>query len=220
MGKYLEYDGLSLVIGNLKIGKDTVILNMGSAETCPSRLRGFCKLGNKCYARRAEHQYPRVLPYRNRQEHYWLNNSTANILHDFSLIAEKHKVVWSRIKYLRLNESGDFHSQKCITKLDYIAGYLKASWGITTYTYTAREDLDFSKTINFIVKGSSNAVGNNGKCIAKDKSIIRHRFLAARPSCNRQVRFENKTFTICPTDCSKCMLCKEKNDINIVFAIH
>ncbi len=44
---------------------------------------------------------------------------------------------------LRYNESGDFWSQRCVEKLDWIAYTLRKE-GIRTYGYTARYDLDFN----------------------------------------------------------------------------
>ena len=61
--------------GNHKIGKDTLIFNMGPAKTCPSKALGLCQLQdtNKCYAHRAEVQYSKtVLYYRIRQMNLWL----------------------------------------------------------------------------------------------------------------------------------------------------
>ena len=210
MGTYLKHNGLNLAVGNLKIGNDTVILNMGSAMDCPSLKLGFCKLGKKCYAYKAEHMYPGVKPYRDKQADYWLTNTANHIICNLYTIAGKHEKVWSRIKYLRLNEAGDFYSQACVTKLNQIAKWLHDNYGITTYTYTAREDLDF-KDAYFLVKGSSNDVGNNGKSIARlkpefDENGIYHE--------------KGKLYQECLGDCSKCTLCKEKNDIDICFAIH
>jgi len=54
---------------------------------------------------------------------------------------------------LRVNESGDFHSQLCVEKLEKIAKILSAI-GIKTYCYTSRKDLNFKYCRNLIVNGS------------------------------------------------------------------
>lgn len=207
---YLNYNGLLLSVGNLKIGNDTLILNMGSATDCPALKLGFCKLGKKCYAYKAEHMYPAVKPYRDRQANYWLTTSSFEIIKDFDTIASKHKKVWARIKYLRVNESGDFYSNECINKLSVISSYLQDHYNITTYTYTARKDLNF-ESAHFLVKGSSNEVGNNGKSIARDEPEFDEHGLYHE---------HGKSYRECKGDCRICTYCKEKNDIDICFAIH
>ena len=214
---YLKYNDLEVSIGNRKIGNDTLIFNMGSATDCPSLKLGYCKLGKKCYAFKAERLYPNAKPYRDRQAKYWLNTSAHDIALDIFGLLQKYKMAASRIKYIRLNESGDFYSQECIEKLSKVVNILSGSKfkHITFYTYTARKDLDF-KDAEFLVKGSSNDAGNNGKCIARPK-----------PELDKQGTFthgmfyyKEEHFALCEGDCRTCMTCKRKNDINIVFAIH
>ena len=48
--------------GNHKIGKDTLIFNMGPASLCPSKDRGLCQVAHKCYALRDERRYHHVVP--------------------------------------------------------------------------------------------------------------------------------------------------------------
>lgn len=57
------------------------------------------------------------------------------------------------IKFFRFNESGDFGSQEDVQKMSEIAGMLKQQLGVVTYSYTARNDLNFSG-VKFIIKGS------------------------------------------------------------------
>ena len=102
----MKINNFEYTIGNKKIGKDTLIFNMGSATNCPSKKLGLCKHCDKCYALKAEKMYPQVLPFRQKQEKYWLNTSIDLIIDDFVLALTKHK----NIKYVRFNESGDFHS--------------------------------------------------------------------------------------------------------------
>jgi len=104
------------------------------------------------------------------------------------------------IQYFRFNESGDFFSQSCVSKLNRIADYLKSTWNIETYGYTARRDLNFSKA-TFKVKGSGHDNGNNGKTIVvmTDKDIP-------------------KGFVKCPGSCGQCTLCQTPK--NIAFVVH
>ena len=98
-----------LKFGNHKLGSDTAIFNMGTAKECPARKLGLCDVinrGIRCYAEKAELQYPRTVPIaRKKQEEYWKSTPKEIILLDIgSRILSKK----GRIKYLRFNESGDF----------------------------------------------------------------------------------------------------------------
>lgn len=193
--------------GNSKIGKDTLILNMGSATNCPSKFLGLCRIpAGKCYALKAERLYPTCLPCREKQSDYWLNTEVWKIIEDFDTLLLKHKTLKARVKYLRFNESGDFYSQDCIKKLSVIALYLKEHYGIITYGYSARSDLDFTNVF-FNVKGSDHSQGN-GQCIArKIKKGV------------KQYHENNKTYFACPGNCRNCKLCKT-TAFNVVIRLH
>lgn len=222
--QYLKFGKLELSLGNDKIGDDTIIFNMGSATYCPSRARGFCKLGDACYAYRAENMYPATGPYRDRQEFYWKRNTAFDIGNDIinALKSRRGKVdgklvpMIDKIKYFRFNESGDFWSQASVKKLDIIASML-AYYNIKTYGYTARKDLDFSN-VCFNVKGSSHNKGNNGITIARPQKVIDD---CPIPGAYREeILGANRYFTICPGLCADCDFCKENNGMNIVFPLH
>jgi len=193
---------LELKFGNHKLGDDTAILNMGTAVECPSRKLGLCKVvddGIKCYAEKAEVQYPNTVPAaRKRQEKYWKTTEASKIATD---IIAKIKRRRKTTKYLRFNESGDFWSQDDIAKLSVIAEYL-ALYDVTVYGNSARADLDF-KNAAFLVKGSGHDKGNNGKSIVIGKTEV-----------------APKGFKVCTGDCRKCNMCKKEDSINIAFRRH
>jgi len=195
--------------GNLKLGNDTLILNMGSAENCPSKALGFCKVPGRCYAAKAERLYKNVLPYRTRQYNYWRNTNENSIAVDFDRLLKRITVP---IKYLRFNESGDFYSQEDVQKLSNLSRYLKEFHNIITYGYTARQDLNF-ENIHFLVKGSSHDSGNNGKTIVLKKYVIKDQLSTLSES-------EQKTWVVCPMSCKSCNICKKKNGKNIIFPLH
>lgn len=194
--------GLELKFGNHKIGDDTGIFNMGTAKECPSKKLGLCDAinnGVKCYAEKAEDQYPHSVPAaRKRQEIFWKKASALEIIEYLN-----KKIVNRRKKtnYIRFNESGDFWSQEDIEKLSIVADFFAVK-GITTYGYSARSDLDFTNA-KFLVKGSNHDKGNNGKTIIIGKK-------------------DNvpKGFIECPADCRKCNLCKIQTQLNIAFRMH
>ena len=105
------------------------------------------------------------------------------------------------LKYFRYNEAGDFHSQKCVEKLNEIAKFLKDEYKIKTYGYTARKDLDFSN-VYFKVKNSNRGTnGNNGRVIVISK-----------------IEDLPKRCYLCPGDCGKCLICLTKR--KVVFLEH
>lgn len=222
---YYKSNGLLLSLGNKKIGNDTLILNMGSAAKCPSRKLGFCKLNKRCYARKAEYQYPPVRDYRESQANYWLNTSKKDIAGQFIEVLTtkrcrntdtgKLEPLYKSIKYLRFNESGDFYSQECVEKLDYIAEALIRFFDIVTYGYTARKDLNFSQ-VSFLVKGSGYDNGNNGMTIASEEAKTGMPYATLTYSS----RHNNRTFIVCPMDCRECTLCKVRNGVHIAFPLH
>lgn len=217
--QYLKFGKLELSLGNSKLGDDTIILNMGSATYCPSRALGFCKLGDACYAYKAENMYSGVGAYRDRQETYWKKTDARKIADDIinALKSRRGRVdgklipMLDKIKYLRFNESGDFWSQASVKKLSTIAAILMM-FDIVTYGYTAREDLDFDG-VYFKVRGSSNDVGNSGKAIAREADKL------ADLEHLDVYREADTEYTVCKSDCATCHVCKETTE-NVVFPIH
>lgn len=188
--------------GNRKLPNTTAIFNMASATNCPSMKKGLCKAvvaGAHCYAMKAERLYPSVLPYRKLQEKYWLSVTAEEFTKDFIEINASKR---NKFNALRLNEAGDFHDQDCVAKADTIAGILKSD-GVTTYVYTSRDDLDYSKVKNLIVNGSGfkkAGITNVFKIVKDEKDMP-------------------KGFTMCNADCSTCTKCLHKGS-NIAVRKH
>jgi len=179
--------------GNSKVPRTTAIFNMGSATDCPSKTLGFCQAyaqngTHVCYARKFENSYrPTVLPYRRKQEQYWKTTSAEQFVVDF-LILNALKV--SPFTALRLNEAGDFWDQACVDKAEHIARVLK-KYGIRTYCYTSRQDLDFSKVHCLVISGSG-----------FQKAGIRGVFKMVYSKKDRPAGYG-----ICPMDCKSCQRC-------------
>lgn len=172
--------GFNYTIGNKKLGKDTLIFNMGPASNCPSKALGLCQVpAGLCYALKAERLYPQCLPFRKAQARYWKRSCPEKIARDIREALKKHKA----IKYIRVNESGDFYSQKDVEKLFFIAAWVP---DVTFYIYTARRDLDFRQPRpgNLVINGSGFMVDNNFCYEAKNVRLT------------------------CPGDCRICNLCK------------
>jgi hypothetical protein len=181
-------------IGNKKIGRNTTIFNMGPATSCPSKALGLCQLcdTSKCYALKAERQYPAVLPYRENQAFSWAMETAETIAADIKSQSTKNT------KFVRFNESGDFYGQDCVTKIKAIARLLPE---YKLYGYTARKDLSFTKLpSNLCINGSNWARGKMNKFTA--------------------VTIVDDSRPVCVGDCRICGLCKTAKKLTIQIPMH
>lgn len=188
-------------IGNKKIGKDTMILNMQPALKCSSALLGLCKHAEICYAKKAEVLYNSTYKFRQRQEIIWNNITGYFIFMAIEKIIEKKNKGKNKIKYFRFSESGDFPNLSSVDKMANIAKLLKTYHGVLTYGYTARRDLPMDNIRQHaIVNGSDYMMDNMFTAVDKFDSTI--------------------SPFLCSGDCSTCNLCKRKSGIIIQVKKH
>lgn len=100
--------------------------------------------------------------------------------------------------HLRLNEAGDFRNQEEVRKWNYIASRLYNKYGIGTYTYTARPDLDFSRAPFIIVNASVPGV----------KGAARRFICIPRDEYDNMIPGPHEYK--CPGDCNKCYVCSSR----------
>lgn len=190
--------------GNSKLGKDTMIFNMGAAIDCPSRKLGMCQvcLGKGvCYALKAEVQYQgdksSAIRKRRTQGQQWKKFSVENLAGQMASAIEKYG-----IKYVRINESGDLADQSDVEKISQLADLLKGK--AVVYMYTARKDLNFKKVSkNLVINGSGFKVHNDFHFVPKadfDK-----------------IPGDAK---VCGGDCPNCTLCKTRGGETIYAKQH
>lgn len=223
--------GLAYTIGNLKIGPDTLIFNMGTATECPSAKLGLCSLAHKkhggngkCYALKSEAMYPTPIAFRSIQALQWEHLTAAQIADAiFSEVSASQKRK-TPIRFVRFNESGDFYSLSCVRKAGKIAGYVKALCNLAGvpivkfYTYTHRTDILTGIGGEAILKALPDNLTVNG---SNFKAHNEFKVLnISRPE--RDTKAYGK-FT-CKDDCSVCSLCKSRhtagNGITIIQATH
>ena len=184
--------------GNIKIPKETAIFNMSSATDCVSLAMGKCKacvfdeklqkLRTVCYALKSEKDYrPNVLPYRRRQEEFWLDVTAESFVIQFLIINSKKRVKFNKIRF---NEAGDFHDQSGVDKAEKIARLL-AKFGIGVYCYTSRDDLDYTKVRSLVI----NASGFSAPGLKNEFRMIEK----GTPW--------PKGYAKCPEDCTVCDRC-------------
>ena len=211
---YYRHNDLEVSNGNTKIGDDTLIFNITSATDCPSRARGMCQLSDplkQCYAHKPEAFRPGCLAYRRRQAHYWARNTITQISRDFAELLLRFPSL-KRVRFIRINEAGDFRNQGDVHKLNMIAADVNAHLvmvgrnALTWYGYSARYDLDFSSCPNILIKGSGHDTGNNGKTITVDPDLL---FVNSGVTKGGYTEYDGKLCYICPGSCRTCSFCKE-----------
>jgi len=192
--------------GNMKLPSTTATFNMTPAKLCPSLALGLCKAyspkGNHvCYAKKAEtSRTAEVYPYRVRQMKYWETVTAEEFVGQFLSINALKEVPWTK---LRFNEAGDFRSQECLNKAEKIATYL-LRFGVRTYCYTHRSDLDYTKIKSLVVTGS-----NFKKEGIKSTFVMVEDVKKERP----------KGWSVCGGNCKVCEKCSI-NGNNIVIKRH
>lgn len=215
---YKTLNGIEWRVGSRSYSTDTAIFNLDSASNCISQRLGLCVVCNSygkngCYAIRPELHRPKVRVYRERQAIQWKNQSIDNFVSGLQYLKEKND-----IKYFRFDESADFTCQADVNKMSEIAKRAK-EFGVTTFGYTARKDLDFSNA-QFTVWYSGHIV---------EKSSFGSTFVVKTVDqahkMARKMGLKPNQYHICGSNgtdkkCGKCKVCtKAKNRFFVVFFI-
>ena len=146
---------------------------------------------------KSEREYRKyVLPFRNRQEKYWKKVTAESFVSDFTMINSLKERPYNVI---RINESGDFWTQKCINKLEKIATLL-TPFKIKVYCYTSRSDLNYKKCKNLIVSGS----GFKKEGISNIFQIVKN------------IKDKPKGYSICKGNCKICNKCQIRGNKIII----
>ena len=213
-------------LGNVKVGSDTIIVNMSTATNCMSLKLGLCPLGSsgKCYALNPEIRYVAVRKYRERQAKQW-HCMTPNAMGEAFIAISNHD---KSIKFVRLNESGEFRGPDDIDKLKKIAAYVKnKNSSLIFYTYTHRTDLfkdgeSSNMGDNVVINGSNFMVDNAFKSVEYPDYMEVVRKLKDRRTrfCNGEKVISKERITECVGSCAVCDKCKVKRKQFIYIPIH
>lgn len=121
--------------GNAKlVNTDKVLFliwNLPAISTCP--FAGICK--GFCYARKAELQYPDVLPCRMRNYDFSKSENFVPYMIEFIKV-KLNNLKDGRKIFFRIHESGDFYSLKYVDKWIQICDAFKDDDRITFLAYT------------------------------------------------------------------------------------
>lgn len=205
---------------NSKMGEEVMIINTSSAMNCPSDKRGLCKNSKICYAKPLETLRKRVFEFHERQGKYFSETSVPDLWED---IENFLKIPTGRkIKYLRWNAFGDFKDAEDIHKADMLSEALLIGYGIKSWAYTARKDLEEEfKKCQVLRPLGTYWNGPGGMAIAcheRDKGSI----LVANPLAPKADPGEpTEMFMTCPGKCKACgYRCVSEKPIYIAFPAH
>lgn len=196
------YTGQAFSYGNKKLPQNVLIANISSATNCPSRLLGLCKVSDICYALHDEKRWPNCKNKNLTIENWMQNASEQDVTKLLEVYIDEAPI---KVKYLRLNEAGDFLSQDNVDMWDRIADHIFSTRGITTTAYTARADLDFSGVKHIVINASlPNTKGATREFRCTPKSIFD----------NLKV---GKGEYKCPGKCDKCQVCYDNKFKGIIY---
>lgn len=200
---FMQFSGQAFAYGNTKIPRSTLIVNLTSAENCPSKKRELCQVVGCCYALKCERIYSNY-KHKNLVMQHWLNTaSTEDII---TLMSAYIYYAPETINLIRLDEAGDFTCQNQIRQWNKIAKFFWESRGIRTYTYTARTDLDFSEAPYIMVNGSLPGIPG---------AVRVYKCIPPQIFDNIQL---NKGEYKCPGDCHKCNVCSSINFRGTIYS--
>ena len=192
--------------GNIKVKAN--VFNLPSIQTCATKL--LCH--HFCYSRKAERQYPAVLPSRKL-------NLEASKQKDFT--EEIIKILKTRKnKVVRIHESGDFYVKKYVLKWYQIMKLLPS---YVFYAYTKQFDIFTPDVIkkkpsNFTLIASMEEdkgdypEDNTKQYLAKGFDKVSY-ISAKDTNCDSQIDKEIK----CCVGCNKCY---DKDTDEIIFKKH
>jgi len=197
-----EFSGQVFSYGNKKLPESTMIVNLTSAQNCPAKQLGLCLVPDVCYAQKCERIY-KLYRQKNLLVEDWLVRCPEEEI--IRLLDAYIQGAKMKISHLRIDEAGDFRDQNQIDQWNRICGYLKQKYGIISYTYTARSDLDFRSANNIIVNASRPGVKGS---IRMFLCTPRDRFDQLQPDRNHYK---------CPGDCKRCQMCATDKFKGIIY---
>ena len=192
---------IKLSFGNTKTGKGIAIFNLPAITTCIG-CTGLC--ASKCYARKAERMYPKVLPAREANKEQADSDDFINNMIEAVTKASKKKGFTG---LFRIHESGDFYNQKYLEAWKEIASNFPQ---IKFLAFTKSHQLDFGKipqnlnVVYSLFPDTSKVLENMPKAIAVKK-----------------VEKLEKNEYLCPGSCAECNLCWNlKENETVYFEFH
>ena len=189
--------GLMYTLGNAKLPKTTMIINLGTWFNCAGRKEQFCELCKKCYDKSPEVRFKERFFGRYNQEIMWRSLPAELIAETIIKELKKH----NKVNLIRWAEVGELRNQNDLEKLIKISTIIGETTGIKSYIYTHNKSLDFTSLERpyLTINGSGFMIDNEYRVI--EKELIENEF-------NNLNDLSNKRECIC--DCTKCSYCSTK----------
>lgn len=210
---------LTHMIGNNKIGNDTICINVCCGLNCPMNILHKCSNCDICYACSQNRQYFKNTVPKNLINQIIINKVILNeismhemlnnIIHDIICQYSINQI--NNLKYLRFNVEGDILNNDILKVCDTISHTLKNVFNLKEcYTYTHNKNLNFELFKNIVVN-CSDFKKQGYKSVytidALNKDLIK--------------KIINKSVILCSGDCNNCSYCKNKKDLRpILFLKH
>ena len=124
--------GLMYTLGNAKLPKTTMIINLGTWFNCAGRKEEFCELCKKCYDKSPEVRFKERFFGRYNQEIMWRSLPAELIAETIIKELKKH----NKVNLIRWAEVGELRNQNDLDKLIKISTIIGEATGIKSYIYT------------------------------------------------------------------------------------
>ena len=176
--------------GNHKLPTSTAIFNLPSGRTCPGRTAKCLK---HCYAKKAERQYPAVLPFRMRN---WDTSKTDRFFDLISGELSRSRVITT----VRIHESGDFYSEEYFRKWVDIA--------------LAFPELKFYAYTKVVTLGTKFRPDNFTLLLSDDDSVYTNHWnnFEGVTTVTPKNGVPEKGWFVCPGSCRTCNKCYDSSE--------
>lgn len=223
----LEWKALNrLSEGNKKLAHNKedntrfLIWNLPAITTCPYATK-LCM--QNCYARKAEKQYPQVLPSRTHNYELTLkDNFVEYMVNNISYKMSLPKYGNANMVYFRIHESGDFYSREYFNKWAMIAEIIEQKYdNIRFLAYTKsidfvphRKELPSNLLVRFSVWADTFRTNVNE---ANKKGLP---IYTAFHKTEIDNKVEKEDYIKCECDCVTCKKCYYASARKLAVTIH
>jgi hypothetical protein len=197
-------------LGNSKIGKDTLCINVQCGLLCPMDLLHQCDNCKICYAKSHNRRHLKNTVAKNIINNVLINNVLLgletvhnivyNTLVDISDCYTKEQL--KNIEFLRVNVEGDILNNQQLKVVEDIARAFKTVFNLVScysYTHNKQLDLNLSPTVCFNTSDFDNCF------YSKETKTIE----LSEVKDHLEDIFNNKS-VLCLGDCNNCPYCKNK----------
>lgn len=215
----LKQSVLTHNLGNSKIGKDTLCINIQCGLLCPMDILNKCDNCAICYAKSQNRRHLKNTVAKNVINNTIINSVLLgeinlhtvlyNTLVDISDSYTKNELKY--IKFLRINVEGDILNNEQLKIVEDIASCFKTVFNLVScysYTHNKELDLNLSPTVCFNTSNFKNEYYNKRTYTIDFEQLSMFILNILCGDC-----------VLCLGDCNNCSYCKNKEDKRTVLFI-